>query len=748
MLKVFKITTSIILCLLCLQTAVAQKKQRPKIGLTLSGGGAKGIAHLGLLKAIDSVGLQVDYVTGTSVGSIVGGLYAAGYTGNEIAEISKTLKWNDLLSNAAPRSSYSLKEKEDYGHYIELPLNRGKIALKRGIIDSNELWLKLSEIFFPYYEITDFSKYHRGFQCIATDLGTGKIVVLKKGDIVSAIRASMAIPSVFTPVEIDGKVLVDGGVARNFPVSNVKQMGANIVIGSDVSGRLAGIDEVKSPLDIIGRLPFYNAVTDLEEQKKLADIYVDYPLDGYSTGSFSASEEIMKIGLQRAKEIYPILKRLKDSLDGIYGPQKVVPYLKKHSSVIISEAEVHGIPALEIPFFLDLVSFKHDTEYTAEELTEAIRKAFSLRIYSKINHRLVPGRPGTAKIIFDVEKPPTTIARFGLNYNSATGFGLKTGLEQKGFLNPFSSATLMFSIGPNPRGKASIMYYFNKRKKLMLFAETNFEIIDLTTYNKDYNESGFYNQASQNCDFELLWHTSNNWTLGVGSTLGNVSYSPKIASDVQAKGSTMYLNTYLLLQHNSLNTPLYPNRGRRIYVKGGVVYNQRPDFDIYMADAIIATEDSPFFSTKPFTQFKIALDQYIPIQKHAFLFQVQSGLNFNYRQILMNDFMIGGLSNTVRNQVTFAGLQEASIFSSSVISAKIGYQHCLAENLYVIAKVNGLYYDFIKSNYRMHGESNGIGFSLTGAYRTFLGPVEASLMYSDINNKLLPYFNIGYILSI
>lgn len=748
MFKVFKIIISITLCLFYTHTTVAQKKERPKIGLTLSGGGAKGIAHLGLLKAIDSVGLQVDYVTGTSVGSIVGGLYAAGYTGNEIAEISKTLKWNDLLSNTAPRSSFSLKEKEDYGHYIELPLNRGKIALKRGIIDSNELWLKLAELFFPYYEITDFSKFNKGFQCIATDLGTGKIVVLKKGDIVSAIRASMAIPSVFTPVEIDGKVLVDGGVARNFPVSNVKQMGADIVIGSDVSGKLAGIDEVKSPLDIIGRLPFYNAVTDLEEQKKLVNLYVDYPLDGYSTGSFSASEDIMKIGLQRAKEIYPLLKKLKDSLDAIYGPKKIVPYLKKHSSVIISEAEVHGIPALEIPFFLDLVGFKQNTEYTAEELTEAVRKAFSLRVYSKINYKLAPGRPGTAKIIFDVEKPPSTIARFGLNYNSATGFGLKTGLEQKEFMNPFSSATLMFSIGPNPRGKASIMYYFNKRKKLLLFAETNFEIIDLTTYNEKYNETGFYNQASQNCDLQLLWQTNTNWTLGIGSTLGNVAYRPKITSALQVKGSVMYLNTYMLLQHNTLNTPLYPNTGRRIHLKGGIVYNQRPDFDIYMNENIIATQASPFFSPKAYTQFKVALEQYIPIQKHALLFQVQSGLNFNYKQVMMNDFMIGGLNNTVRNQVTFSGLAEGSIFSASVVSAKIGYQYCIADNLYLITKVNGLYYDFIKSNYRIHGESTGIGCSVTGAYRTFLGPVEASLMYSDINKKVLPYFNIGYILSI
>lgn len=744
--NVFKITVVILLCIFSVNKAASQNA-RPKIGLTLSGGGAKGIAHIGLLKAIDSVGLKVDYVTGTSVGSIVGGLYAAGYTGNEIQEIASTLNWGTLLSNTSPINTFNLKEKEDYNQYIELPLKKGKISLKRGIIESNELWLALAELYFPYYEVTDFSKFHRGFECIATDVSTGKMVVLKSGNIVSAIRASMAIPSVFTPVEINGKVLMDGGIVRNFPVSNVKEMGAGIVIGSDVSGRLNSIEDVRSPLDIISRLPFYNAVNDLEQQKKLTDLYVDYPLDGYSTASFSSAAEIMKIGLEKGKELYPALKRLKDSLDLIYGTERLEPIVKKRDSVFISEYEVSGIPAIEIPFFLNLVGFRPNSQYTAKELSASIRSAFSLRIYSKINYSLVPGREG-AKILFDVEKPPSTVTRFGFHYNSTTGIAIKTGLLQRGFLNPFSSAALTFSIGENPRGKATVMYYFNKNKKMALQAETNFEIIDITTYDKDFSETGLYNQTSQNCDFQLLWQPHNNWALSIGSTLANVAYRPKITSQLQAEGNVMYVNSYVLLQHSSLNTPLYPNSGRRLYFKGGIIHSQISDYEIYLNEDLIATEQSPFFNSRPYTQLKFAFEQYIPVNSNALLFSVQSGLNFNYKQTLMNDFMIGGLTNVVRNQITFAGLPEASVFSASVVSAQAGYQHAVTDNLFIIAKVNGLYYDFIKSNFRRNSANQGIGCSFTGAYRTFLGPIEASLMYSDLNNKILPYFNIGYILSI
>ena len=128
--------------------------------------------------------------------------------------------------------------------------------------------------------------------------------------------------------------------------------------------------------------------------------------------------------------------------------------------------------------------------------------------------------------------------------------------------------------------------------------------------------------------------------------------------------------------------------------------------------------------------------------------QLESGMNFNYKQAIMNDFVIGGLNDVIRNQVSFAGLPEASIFTASAVSLKIGYQQAITNNLFLIAKVNGLYYDFIKSNFRFDGTSRGIGYSLTGGYRTFLGPIEASLMYSDLNKKILPYFNLGYILSL
>ena len=215
------------LLLISIASAIAQQSStRPKIGVTLSGGGAKGFAHIGILQAIDSAGLKVDYITGTSMGSVVGGLYASGYSGNNIETIARELDWNVLFSTAPQLNAIGIEEKDEFNKYaLELPFEHGKFKIGKGIIEGQELWLKFAELFYPVYNIRDFSQLPIPFKCIGTDLSTGDAVVMGEGNIITCIRASMAIPAVFTPVQYQGKTLVDGGVVNNFPVMDVKANG-------------------------------------------------------------------------------------------------------------------------------------------------------------------------------------------------------------------------------------------------------------------------------------------------------------------------------------------------------------------------------------------------------------------------------------------------------------------------------------------------------------------------------------------
>jgi len=281
------ILATFFLALLTLNTLTAQ---RPKVGLVLSGGGAKGISHIGILQAIDSAGLKIDYLTGTSMGSIIGGLYAIGYSGKDIERISNTLNWDVILSNKPNFSQISIDEKDEYGKYsIELGLKDFKPQIGTGLIESQTLWLTLSELFMPVYDIKDFSKFNIPFKCIATDLSDGKAVVLSEGEIVTAVRSSMAIPSVFTAIEMDSTKLVDGGIIRNFPVTDIKKMGADIVIGVNLFKGLPDISKLNDVLDVFYQITQYRDAEDLVKEKKLCDLIIEPPVEQYSAGSFDAT---------------------------------------------------------------------------------------------------------------------------------------------------------------------------------------------------------------------------------------------------------------------------------------------------------------------------------------------------------------------------------------------------------------------------------------------------------------------------
>ncbi|MVM37760.1 hypothetical protein GO730_09420 [Spirosoma sp. HMF3257] len=723
------------------------KPTRPKLGLTLSGGGARGLAHIGLLKAIDSVGLKIDYVTGTSMGAIVGSLYAAGYSGNDILKIASNLDWNNILTNKSQLTNVRFAEKEDYDRYLlELPFVKGQFLLPRGVLESNELWLKLNELFLPYYKIKDFAKFQRAFQCIATDLVTGESVVLTKGNIAQAVRASMAIPAFFSPVPYEGKLLVDGGIVRNFPVANARDMGAGFIIGSNVSAGLYKEENLSNPFSILNQISFYRESYDFTDQRKLTDLYIDYPLEKYSSASFTSTQQIIQLGLEEGKRLYPKLKRLKDSLDARYGQEAEMETISRVDSVLVTDVVVEGLDKVEAAVFLRDMAISKAHYYRATSLNQRIRPAFGTDYFQKISYELQPVSGDNARLIFQVQKAPGTYLRLGLSYNSATGIGIKAGFKVKHPTSYYATASLALSLGENPRLETNYATYIGKMRTILLKTALRGESTDIFTYNQDFERSGLYNQTYFGADVHVLKIHRGLLAYGLGTRYERLTYSPKIVSQLQARGHTSFVNSYVSVQANTLNSASFPTKGYLLNLEGGIIYRQRPSFTVSLNNQVLGNQDSSLFSFDSYYQSKLFFEYHIPAGKHSFFYQLQSAINYKYKQVFLNDFIVGGLNPAFRNQISFAGLPAASLFTSSVATVQAGYQYTLATNVYLLARLSGLWHDFMNSNLRAQEQSEGfaLGYSVSAGYKSFLGPITISMQYSNLNKQLSAYFNIGF----
>ncbi len=341
-----------------------KKTDRPKIGLVLSGGGARGVAHIGVLKALEQLHVPVDYIAGTSMGAVVGGLYASGMSPEQIEHWFVDADWRYLLSDAPPRDARSFRDKERdarLNQNLEVGLSRsGSVQLPAGFISGQKVLLNLRELTLPVRGRQNFDQLPIPFRAIATDLQSGEKVVLKSGSLADAMRASMAVPGVFTPHEIDGRLLVDGGLSSNLPIETVRAMGADIVIAVDVQPEL-----LKSPEELASAIAVTNQMLDILIQRETAkqvrtlgagDIHVRLPLPGASSTDFAGSSANIPIGYQRAMEKTGDLRRL------ALSPQQFQNYiaaqrLPRESGVRISFLEYPGAGgpirqslAKEIPF--------------------------------------------------------------------------------------------------------------------------------------------------------------------------------------------------------------------------------------------------------------------------------------------------------------------------------------------------------------------------------------------------------------
>src|SRR5450631_3198896 len=287
--------------------AGAAPAARPKVCLVLSGGGSRGMAHIGVLKVLEELKVPIDCIAGTSMGAVVGGLYASGMTAAQIDATMRSVDWQEAFRDAPPRRDLAFRRKQDDRNFlVRLPLGlkHGQILLPKGFIQGQKLQETLRQLTLPFSNSTDFDLLPTPFRAVATDLETGNAVLMEKGDLAIAMRASMSAPGVFAPVELNGRLLVDGGLAENLPVNVARAMHADILIVSDVSFPLQPRAELDSALSISNQMLAILVRKDTDRQRATLtaqDVLIEPILGSATATDFTAPSSVIARGEEAAR---------------------------------------------------------------------------------------------------------------------------------------------------------------------------------------------------------------------------------------------------------------------------------------------------------------------------------------------------------------------------------------------------------------------------------------------------------------
>ncbi|UQS15198.1 patatin-like phospholipase family protein [Pseudomonas sp. HS6] len=299
----------------------ASEAPRPKVGLVLSGGAARGLAHIGVLKALEKQGIKIDAIAGTSMGAVVGGLYASGYKIDELEKLALSIDWQQALSDAPPREDVPFRRKQDDRDFLvkqKLSFrDDGSLGLPLGVIQGQNLSLLLESLLAHTSDTRDFDKLPIPFRAVATDIANGEKVVFRKGHLPQVIRASMSIPAVFAPVELDGRLLVDGGMTDNIPLDVAREMGVDVAIVVDIGTPLRNRKQLTTVVDVLNQSITLMTRRNSEEQLAALhpnDVLIQPPLASFGATDFGRAEEMIDAGYRAAKALDARLARLKPAV--------------------------------------------------------------------------------------------------------------------------------------------------------------------------------------------------------------------------------------------------------------------------------------------------------------------------------------------------------------------------------------------------------------------------------------------------
>lgn len=722
---------SILLIVLLLSlSGFGQEKEEAKVGLVLSGGGAKGLAHIGVLKVIEEAGIKIDYIGGSSMGAIIGGLYAAGYTANQLDSIFHEINFNILIQDNVPRSSKTFYEKEEDEKYaLTLPFDNFNISFPSGLSKGQNIYNLMSKLTLHLGGNQDFSKLPIPFFCIAADIETGKQVILEKGSLAKAVSASGAIPSVFSPVAIDGKILTDGGVVNNYPVAELRRRGADIVIGVDVQDSLADRKHLKGVFEILTQINNFRTIAHMKENIELTDVYIKPNINGFSVLSFEKGSAIIDSGEVAARNKLKDLKLLaSNQRDERKPPVKI----NRIDTINIDALVIEGNSSYPRAYVLGKLNLKYDYNYTIDNLNDGINKLSATGNFDKINYTLTPKKDAYTLALKLEESQSKTFLRLALHYDNLYKSGALINITKKSSLFTNDVASLDVVLGDNFR--YNFQYYIDKGYYWSLGIKSRYNAFnkgipfDFVDSNADVDGIGINKIEVDYQDYTNQFYVETQFqqvlSFGVGvehkylkvntETLGNISMSGNSNTTFEKSN---YYSTFGYLKLDSFDNKYFPTKG--VYFEG--------DFHLYLLSSDYNND---------FNEFSIAKGAvgYVFSPFNKFTTKISSGAGFRIGQAGPNslDFFLGGYGNDfINNFIPFYGYDFISISGDSYIKGMLELDYEIFKKNHISLSAN-----FANVENELYSSGNWFstpdytGYAIGYGLETFLGPVEVKYSYS------------------
>lgn len=711
-------------------------KKDVKVGLVLSGGGAKGFAHIGVLKVLEEAGVRVDYIAGTSMGAIVGSMYASGYNAKEIDSLMRTFDFEVLLQDEIPRKSKPFYEKERGEKYaLTFPLQKGKIGIPKAFSKGQNILNLTTDLLQHVDTIKDFNKLPIPFLCIATNLETGEQELLNSGFLPKAVQASSAFPTLLEPVEIDGKVLVDGGIVNNFPVFEVKKMGADIIIGIDLKSDFDKEDELNSALEILNQIINFQMYKDHDKRVEMTDVYMHPNMNSYKVTSFDKLEEIVKIGEEIARSNFDRFKEIARQQN---YKRKPIYRKDKPQKIVVKTIEIDGNKDYTRTYVKGKMQlYKKDT-LNYQEFVEGINNLSATGNFSNIQYNIEEESDGSVIKLKLKQNDISTYVKFAAHYDNLYKTGVLTNITAKHILgkNDIFSADLI--LGDNLR--YNLDYFIDNGSYWSFGLKSSYNTFktdfDVPEDNEDFNVDRLnvnYSDFTNQLYFQTVFNRR--LALGVGLEHKHLNaYTRTVAMNPNQPKTYFDKSDY----GNLISYIKFDSYDKKYFQKDGFLVDVGFRWYLFSSDY---NENFNSFSQLR-GKFGYAHTFFDKLTVH-FVSEAGFTIGDNDNEIL--DFSLGGYGeNYINTFIPHYGYEFASLSGNEFLRSTLKLRYEFTENHYLMGAANiARVEDNIFNDGRIFKNSK-LGYGVGYGFDSFLGPIELNYTWSPEIKENYWYFNLGY----